>query len=120
MLSGMEDAVLGIWVAHGEGLLHVPDQNMLKDMLAQNLAPMRYVDDTVNPTEVYPFNPNGSVLGITALCSPDGRHIAMMPHPERAFLKWQWGWMPDVMKRELNASPWLRMFQNARMWCEGR
>jgi phosphoribosylformylglycinamidine synthase len=42
----------------------------------------------------------------------------MMPHPERAFLKWQWGWMPEDWKRTLEASPWLRMFQNAREWCE--
>ena len=41
-----------------------------------------------------------------------------MPHPERVFLKWQWGWMPESMQRELAASPWLRMFQNARAWCE--
>jgi phosphoribosylformylglycinamidine synthase len=42
----------------------------------------------------------------------------MMPHPERTFLKWQWGWMPEPLKRELEASPWLTMFQNARAWCE--
>jgi phosphoribosylformylglycinamidine synthase len=119
MLSGMEDAVLGIWVAHGEGLVHFPDPKMLDDVLARNLAPMRYVDDLGNPTEVYPFNPNGSPLGITSLVSPDGRHIAMMPHPERVFLKWQWAWMPEQMQRSLKASPWLKMFQNARQWCEG-
>ncbi|NIX01790.1 MAG: hypothetical protein GWN13_26855, partial [Phycisphaerae bacterium] len=42
--------------------------------------------------------------------------LAMMPHPERAFLKWQWAWMPDDWNHELKASPWLRMFQNARQW----
>lgn len=120
MLSGMEDAVLGIWIAHGEGLVHFPDRKMLDEVLAKNLAPMRYVDDLGNPTEIYPFNPNGSVLGITALCSPDGRHIAMMPHPERVFLKWQWAWMPEEMQRALKVSPWLRMFQNARIWCDGQ
>ncbi|KAF0180820.1 MAG: phosphoribosylformylglycinamidine synthase [Nitrospirae bacterium] len=119
MLSGMEDSVLGIWVAHGEGMAHFPDPAMLSAVLSENLAPMRYVDDDGNPTEVYPFNPNGSPLGIASLCSPDGRHIAMMPHPERAFLKWQWAWMPETLKRDLKASPWLRMFQNARKWCEG-
>ena len=51
-------------------------------------------DNKGEPTEAYPFNPNGSPLGITALCSPDGRHLAMMPHPERSFLKWQLPWMP--------------------------
>ena len=49
--------------------------------------------------------------------SPDGRHLAMMPHPERTFLKWQAHWMPEGMKRDLDASPWLRMFQNAYDWC---
>jgi len=120
MLSGMEESVLGIWIAHGEGLVHFPDPKMLDEVLAKNLAPMRYVDDLCNPTEVYPFNPNGSALGITALCSPDGRHIAMMPHPERVFLKWQWGWMPEDLQSTLKASPWLRMFQNARTWCDGQ
>jgi phosphoribosylformylglycinamidine synthase len=42
----------------------------------------------------------------------------MMPHPERVVLPWQWGWMPDQMKKNLTTSPWLRMFQNAREWCE--
>merc|ERR1712129_175926 len=51
------------------------------------LAPLRYVDDNAETTEAYPFNPNGSPQGIAALCSDDGRHLAMMPHPERAFLK---------------------------------
>jgi phosphoribosylformylglycinamidine synthase len=69
-------------------------------------------------TEAYPFNPNGSPEGVAALCSPDGRHLAIMPHPERTFLTWQWGWMPTQWRRELAASPWLRIFQNAREWCE--
>ena len=119
MLKDMEDAVLGIWVAHGEGHAHFPDENILKQVIKKNLAPVRYVDDEGNFTEKYPFNPNGSPLGIAALCTPDGRHLAIMPHPERAVLKWQWAWMPEDMKKELKASPWLKMFQNAREWCEG-
>ena len=63
-------------------------------------------------TEAYPFNPNGSPLGIAALCSDDGRHLAMMPHPERVFLKWQLPWMPPAWDA-LQASPWLKLFQNA-------
>jgi phosphoribosylformylglycinamidine synthase len=117
MLAGMENSVLGIWVAHGEGLAYFPDRNMF-DECELNLAPIRYVDDNAVVTDAYPFNPNGSPAGIAGLCSPDGRHLAMMPHPERAVLTWQWGWMPGDMKRTLRASPWLTMFQNARMWCE--
>jgi phosphoribosylformylglycinamidine synthase len=44
----------------------------------------------------------------------------MMPHPERTVLTWQWGWMPEDLKKSLTASPWLTMFQNAREWCENR
>jgi len=117
MLSGMENSVLGIWVAHGEGLAYFPDKNMFKEC-EHGLAPIRYVDDDSKITQTYPFNPNGSPAGIAGLCSPDGRHLAMMPHPERVVLNWQWGWMPEDLKRSLVASPWLRMFQNARAWCE--
>jgi phosphoribosylformylglycinamidine synthase len=118
MLKGMENSVLGVWVAHGEGLAYFPDGSIKQKVLADGLAPARYADDEANSTERYPFNPNGSPEGIAALCSPEGRHLAMMPHPERTFLKWQWGWMPEEWKKELKASPWLKMFQNAREWCE--
>lgn len=117
MLKGMENAVLGIWVAHGEGLAYFPDEKMFREC-EFGLAPVRFVDDDSRITGSYPFNPNGSPAGIGGLCSPDGRHLAMMPHPERATLPWQWGWMPEELKRSLTASPWLRMFQNAREWCD--
>jgi phosphoribosylformylglycinamidine synthase len=117
MLAGMENSVLGIWVAHGEGLAYFPDEQLFREC-EYGLAPVRFVDDESRITEAYPFNPNGSPAGIAALCSPDGRHLAMMPHPERAVLTWQWGWMPEELKESLDASPWLRMFQNAREWCE--
>ena len=55
---------------------------------------------------------DGSAHAIAALCSSDGRHLAMMPHPERCFLRWQWPWMPAGWS-QLEASPWLRLFQNA-------
>jgi phosphoribosylformylglycinamidine synthase len=118
MLKGMEDSVLGVWVAHGEGRFYAPKPHMLDEINEKGLAPVRYVDDSNEITENYPFNPNGSPLGITALCSEDGRHLAMMPHPERSFLSWQWGWIPEELKGPGNTSPWLKMFQNARKWCE--
>ncbi len=117
MFTGMEGSSLGIWVAHGEGMAYFPDKAIYEEA-EFGLAPVRYVDDANRITEAYPYNPNGSPAGIAALCSPDGRHLAMMPHPERAVLPWQWGWMPESMKKTLSASPWLRMFQNAREWCE--
>ncbi len=118
LLHGMEGSILGIWLQHGEGRAHFPDPAVLERVEAQHLAPVRYVCDAGDPTEAYPFNPNGSPRGIAALTSPDGRHLAIMPHPERTFLKWQWGWMPRSWRAELAASPWLRLFQNAREWCQ--
>jgi phosphoribosylformylglycinamidine synthase len=115
--QGMADSVLGIWEAHGEGKLHFPDPWTFQQVQREKLVPLVYADPAGNPTEEYPYNPNGSPIGFAALCSPDGRHLAMMPHPERAFLKWQWPWMPEDWKEDLPASPWLRMFQNARRWC---
>jgi phosphoribosylformylglycinamidine synthase len=117
MLKGMEGSALGVWVAHGEGRVYFPDKDMMQEVFEKDLAPIRFVDDHNKFTETYPFNPNGSPSGITALCSSDGRHLAMMPHPERTFLKWQWAYMPEDWKKDLEASPWIRMFQNAREWC---
>jgi phosphoribosylformylglycinamidine synthase len=117
MLKGMEGSVLGIWVAHGEGRAYFPDEKILETVEKEGLAPVRYVDDNNEITMKYPFNPNGSIHGIAALCSSNGRHLAIMPHPERTFLKWQWPWMPEDWRQDLKASPWLKMFQNAREWC---
>ena len=99
MLNGMEGSTLGIWVAHGEGRAYFPKKDILKKAEKDSLAPVRYVDDDGNVTTTYPFNPNGSVNGIAALCTPDGRHLAIMPHPERTFLKWNWAWMPEEWKK---------------------
>jgi len=120
LLSGMAGSTLGIWVAHGEGRAYFPRKDILRKVESLSLAPVRYVDDKREVTMKYPFNPNGSASGIAALCSPDGRHLAIMPHPERTFLKWQWGFMPENWKKNLKASPWLTMFRNAREWCGRR
>ena len=117
MLKGMEDLVFGIHVAHGEGRLVFPDPSIEKKVVEEGMAVLAFVDDGGETTEKYPFNPNGSPGGITGLTSPDGRHLAMMPHPERSFLAWQAHWLPEDMKRNLPVSPWLRMFQNAYAWC---
>tara|TARA_Y100000031_G_scaffold150898_2_gene191107 strand:- start:18981 stop:22769 length:3789 start_codon:yes stop_codon:yes gene_type:complete len=118
LLRGMEGSTLGVWIAHGEGRLIFPDSSVNDMVREKDLAPLIYTDPSDLPTEVYPYNPNGSPNGFTALCSEDGRHLAMMPHPERCFQKWQWPWMPEEWKDTLAASPWLHMFQNARSWCE--
>jgi phosphoribosylformylglycinamidine synthase len=116
MLRGMEDLVFGIHVDHGEGRLYFPDEAVHKEILAGDLAPVYYVDDEGNPTEAYPFNPNGSPGGLAALCSTDGRHLAIMPHPERVILPWQAHYLPEEMKR-LKVTPWMQMFRNAYDWC---
>ncbi|MBI4239433.1 phosphoribosylformylglycinamidine synthase [Candidatus Uhrbacteria bacterium] len=114
--KGMEGSRLGIWVAHGEGRCVWPDETLLHQALNNHLAPMRFIDDTGEVTQQYPYNPNGSPYGITALCSPDGRHLVMMPHAERLFLRWQWPHWPAEWS-EHQTSPWLSVFQNAYNWC---
>ncbi len=116
MLAGMEELVFGIHVDHGEGRLHFPDAQVRAQVIDQHLVPLVFVDDQGQATEKYPFNPNGSADGFAGLCSPDGRHLAMMPHPERAFLGWQCHWLPDEMRKS-DVSPWLQMFVNAYKWC---
>jgi phosphoribosylformylglycinamidine synthase len=121
MFKGMTDSILGIWVAHGEGRLHFPDPALMDEVIDQKLVSVVFVDDEGRAdgkiSKSYPFNPNGSPFGITGLCTPDGRHLAMMPHPERSFLKWQWPWLPGDLNGGVRESPWIRMFQNAREWC---
>ncbi len=119
LLRGMEDSSFGIWVAHGEGQLVIPDKDILPELFEKKLVPITYVTPYGHNTVAYPSNPNGSSRAEAALCSPDGRHLAMMPHPERCFRQWQWAWMPPEWKQYSDATPWLTMFQNARIWCLG-
>ncbi|MFC1615485.1 phosphoribosylformylglycinamidine synthase subunit PurQ, partial [Patescibacteria group bacterium] len=114
MLNGMEGSILGVHAAHGQGKFYTLNY-VLSYILHANLAPIKYADDGGNPTMVYPFNPNGSLEAIAALCSADGRHLAFMLHPERTAFKFQWHYWPKEWKRIIN-SPWIRMFQNARLW----
>ncbi|CAL1270867.1 unnamed protein product [Larinioides sclopetarius] len=118
MLKDMENSTLGVWVAHGEGQFQFKSTDIFDHVMTNKLAPLLYIDDNSKPTTEYPFNPNGSVGGIASVCSEDGRHIAMMPHPERCVLPWQWAWMPEDWKSTMTtASPWLKMFINAYDWC---
>ena len=65
----------------------------------------------------YPANPNGSPEGLAGICSADGRHLAMMPHPERAMFPWQCGYYPQDHKQD-EVTPWIEIFVNARKWVE--
>ncbi|XP_075417024.1 phosphoribosylformylglycinamidine synthase isoform X2 [Tenrec ecaudatus] len=115
MLRGMEGAVLPVWSAHGEGYMTFSPPELREQMEARGLAPLHWADDDGNPTEQYPLNPNGSPGGVAGVCSPDGRHLALMPHPERAVRPWQWAWRPPPFDT-LSTSPWLQLFINARNW----
>jgi len=113
----MENSILGIIVSHSEGRFYCPDEEIFNQIMVKGLAPIRYVNDRGAITEDYPFNPNGSRDGIAGLSSLNGRILAMMPHPERLPLNNLWPWQPLAWKN-LKASPWLKMFQNAREWCK--
>ena len=119
MLRGMGGAQLGVWCAHGEGQAKFPDAAVEAAVSSSGLAPIRYCDERGAPTERYPFNPNGSPDGIAGMCSADGRHLALMPHPERCFQMWQHPWYPRELGLDPKSpGPWLRLFQNAREWAE--
>lgn len=105
MLRSLAGNRLGVWVAHGEGKFSMP-----------------YAEDQYNIVgkyayEAYPGNPNGSDFNTAAICSEDGRHLAMMPHLERAIFPWQWAHYPENRKND-EVSPWIEAFVNARKWIE--
>jgi phosphoribosylformylglycinamidine synthase len=109
--AGMEGSLLPIVVAHGEGLVEASQAQL--QALEGGLVAARFVDHFGAPTERYPLNPNGSVKGITAVTTPDGRAMIIMPHPERVFRTVQSSWRPRGLGED---GPWLRMFRNARVW----
>ncbi|MCX6111667.1 MAG: phosphoribosylformylglycinamidine synthase, partial [Proteobacteria bacterium] len=100
-------------VAHGEGFTDFGRTGNLEELKKQNLISIKFVDNYGNPTERYPFNPNGSIDGIAGLTTTDGRVTLMMPHPERLFRAVQMSYRPkDIFAGE--DGPWMRMFVNAR------
>lgn len=105
LLSSLRGSKLGIWVSHGEGKFSFPGP------LDRYKAALRYNYDS------YPANPNGSPEGIAGVCSSDGRHLAMMPHPERCLRPWNWAYYPEN-REEDEVSPWLELFINGRIWLE--
>jgi phosphoribosylformylglycinamidine synthase len=116
MLRRMQGSVLGCWVAHGEGRFSFKNESVLKTLKTSNSIALHYVDDDNNPTEKYPMNPNGSIDGIAAICSADGRHLAMMPHPERCCEMFQWPYLPSNLSTQQHC-PWQAMFDEANVWC---
>jgi phosphoribosylformylglycinamidine synthase len=109
--AGMEGSRIPVAAAHGEGYAEFRDEAALA--AAQPLVALRFVDHRGNATEAYPYNVNGSPQGITGLTTADGRYTILMPHPERVHRSVQMSWHPDGWP---DASPWMRMFRNARVW----
>ncbi len=105
MLKSLAGSRLGIWVAHGEGMFNFPEEENSYQI------PMKYT------YEQYPGNPNGSMFNAAAICSEDGRHLAMMPHLERAIFPWQWAHYPENRPQD-EITPWIEAFVNARKWVE--
>ena len=107
--DGMQGSCIPVAMAHGEGFAEFRDVQQLA--AAQPFVALRFVDHRGHPTETYPCNPNGSRQGITGLTTENGRFTILMPHPERVFRTAQMSWHPDEWD---DASPWFRMFVNAR------
>ena len=112
-LQGMAGSRLPIAVAHGEGYANF----RFRGNADKAIAAMRYVDNHGQATEQYPFNPNGSAGGLTAVTTADGRFTAMMPHPERVFRNIQMSWIDTANAGDKSQfSPWMRVWRNARKW----
>jgi phosphoribosylformylglycinamidine synthase len=107
MFNSLIGSQLGAWIANGEGKFHLPLQEQKYAIVAKYAY------------EAYPGNPNGSDYAVAGICSADGRHLAMMPHLERAIFPWQWAYYPQNRKKD-EVSPWIEAFVNARQWVENR
>ena len=105
MFGSLSGSKLGIWVAHGEGKFDFPYEEKEYHIVAK----YNY--------EGYPANPNGSPWAVAGVCSHDGRHLAMMPHLERAMFPWQCGYYPAEHRND-EVTPWIEAFVNARHWIE--
>ncbi|MDR2824895.1 MAG: phosphoribosylformylglycinamidine synthase subunit PurQ, partial [Prevotellaceae bacterium] len=106
MFCSLSGSKLGIWVAHGEGKFHLPQPETDYNIVAKYTY------------EGYPANPNGSDYNTAGICSADGRHLAMMPHLERAIFPWQWAHYPADRKKIDKVTAWVEAFENARKWIE--
>jgi phosphoribosylformylglycinamidine synthase len=106
MLGTLSGSKLGVWVAHGEGKFYLPKAENNYNVIAK----YSYAE--------YPANPNGSDYAVAGICSNDGRHLAMMPHPERAIFPWQCAHYPAERKNSDQITPWAEAFVNARVWVE--
>lgn len=114
----MAGSRLPVAVAHGEGRAEFADEATADRCKKAHLVPLRYIDPVTNlSTTRYPFNPNGALNGVAGVQSPDGRVLAVMPHPERSTIASSNSYVPPGKLEEWKGKgPWFRMFQNARLW----
>lgn len=103
LFGSLSNSRLGVWVAHGEGKFELPYEAERYNIVAQYSY------------EGYPANPNGSSYCVAALASANGRHVAMMPHPERAIFPWQCANYPHNHLTD-DVTPWIEIFHNAYKW----
>ena len=113
LFEGMHESVLPIAVAHGEGQAEFDLNSSAERLLEASQVTLQYVDTRDRPTITYPFNPNGSVLGLAGVCNADGRVTSLMPHPERVFRSVQNSWAPKEWAED---GGWMRLFRNARLF----
>lgn len=117
-LRDMVGAKLPVAVAHGEGRATFDDATHRDRLLSSGLEAVRYVDHSGSATEKYPLNPNGSPGGLTGVQTPDGRVLALMPHPERVVTLESNSWYPgELLGSQSGIGPWFQMFHSARAWC---
>lgn len=117
-LRDMMGSKLPVAVAHGEGRATFKTDAEKAAFISNGLTAVRYVDGDGSSTERYPLNPNGSPGGITGVQTPNGRVLALMPHPERVTTLESNSWYPPEMRESWKGEgPWFRMFRNARTWC---
>jgi phosphoribosylformylglycinamidine synthase len=113
LFAGMQGSVLPIAVAHAEGFAEFGGHSAAGPLFEQGGVTLQFVDTRDEPTERYPYNPNGSPLGIAGVCSTDGRVTSIMPHPERVFRAVQNSWVPKEWGED---GGWMRLFRNARVY----
>ncbi|MDR2472100.1 MAG: phosphoribosylformylglycinamidine synthase [Tannerella sp.] len=117
MFSSLSGSKLGVWVAHGEGKFDFPYDTCGTYDTSDTCATTKYNIVARYAYDAYPANPNGSPGAVAGVCSADGRHLAMMPHPERAIFPWQCGYYP-VNRTKDEVTPWFEAFVNARKWLQ--
>ncbi|MFT4738415.1 MAG: phosphoribosylformylglycinamidine synthase [Cyclobacteriaceae bacterium] len=102
LFKSLSNSTLGIWLAHGEGQFVLPGKS------SDYNIPVKY------SYESFPGNPNGSDFATASVASRDGRHAAIMPHLERSIFPWNWAHNEQI--KDLEVSPWIAPFVNAREW----